>query len=153
MIPDSLLLPLFTLITGLIVGRILEHYRFKHDLQIERIKIVSPILSEVYPIIEKIEGDVNYALDLRQRNDKNRFKPLIETIFHDLKEYRLWDEKYRESGLKLNLRHFSKGLNESLDAMRIYAINAKLQGKSYILGILEEMYKTSRRCMDEIEKF
>ena len=153
MISNSLLVLLFTFVTGLIIGIIVEYCRFKHNIQIERIKTLSPILCEVYPITEKIAGDTNYALNLRQRNDKNEFMILIETLFHDLEEYRMWDEKYREAGLKLILRHFSKGLNESLDAMRIYAITTNLHGKNYIFGILEEMHKTSKKCLDEIDKF
>jgi hypothetical protein len=151
MISNSLLVPLFTFVTGLIIGIIVEYLRFKHTIQIERIKTLSPILCEVYPITEKIVGDTNYALNLRQRNDKNEFMSFIETLFRDLEEYRMWDEKYREAGLKLILRHFSKGLNESFDAMRIYAISTNLQGKNHISGILEEMHKTSKKCLDEIK--
>lgn len=155
MISNSLLGLLFTFITGIIglsIGIIVEHYRFKHNIQIERIKTLSPLLSEVRPIIEKIVGDANYAFNLRQRNDKNKFMISIEDIFHALEEYKMWDEKYREAGLKSNSIHF-KGLNKSLDAMRIYAINTNLQGKNYIFGILEEMHKTSKKCMNEIKKF
>lgn len=152
MIPDSVLSLLLTFVTGLIVGIIVEHYTFKHNLQIERIKTISPIILEVYPIIEQIVEDTNYALGVRQRNDEDKFTSLIETLFHDLGKYKMWDEKYRETGFKLNLRHVSKGLNESLDDMCIYAINTKLQGKNYIFGILEEMHKTSKKCRDEITK-
>jgi len=67
MISNSLLVLLFTFVIGLIIGIIVEYCRFKHNIQIERIKTLSPLLSEVCPIIEKIVGDANYAFNLRQR--------------------------------------------------------------------------------------
>lgn len=153
MIFNSLLVLLVTFVTGLCIGILVEYLRFKHNIQIERIKTLSPILSEVYPLLEKIVGDANYALNLRKRNDENEFMSLIETLFRDLGEYRMWDEKYRDAGLKISLRHCSRALNASLDAMLIYAITTKLQGKNCISGILEEMHRMSKLCMNEIEKF
>ena len=95
MIFNSLLVPLLTLIIGLVIGLFVEYCRFRHNIQIERIKTLSPILYEVYPIVEKIVGACNYALNVRQRNDKIEFIGLIETLCLYLEEYRMWDEKYR----------------------------------------------------------
>lgn len=148
------LLPyIMALVTGLIVGIIVERLRFKHRVQMERIRMVAPMLHEIYPTLEKIAGDTDYVVNLRQRKNISGITDPIKALLEDLGEYRTWDNKYREAGLELNLRHISKGLNDSLNAMRIYAINAKLQGENYVHGILDEMQDTCNKCIGGIRKF
>lgn len=141
-----------SLFFGILIGVIVEHFRFKNNIIIERIKILSPILCEAYPIIERIVEDTNYALNVRQRNKKKDYLNSIKTIIQDLDEYKKWDEKYREAGIELYLRNYQK-LNDSLNKMRIYSITAHIQDDNYIITILDELYDISKKCEDELYKF
>jgi len=43
--------------------------------------------------------------------------------------------------------------NYTTTKMRIYSLNAKLQGHPYVINILEDMHKVSKKCTIELKKF
>lgn len=151
MIDFSQILSAFTgFAGGLIGGFVIEHYRLKHVLKVEKIKRLAPYLEQVYPIIRDLTIDSAYAIELQQRGDKNL--PLLKKLCKCLKEFGSWYRVFRQNGMEPELESLDRDLCRLLSGVFVYSQLSAKYGTSYIFQRLERFHSVCLKGRESLEK-
>lgn len=138
----QILTTLLGIMGGLAAGFILEHYRLKHELKVEKIKRVAPYLEQVSPTIKNLAIDSEYAVELQKRGCEDQF--LLQRLCKGLKEFESWYTIIRQNGLEIELESLNITLSRSLLGIVTYAQLTSKYGVDYISQRLNSFHE---RCL------
>ena len=141
------------LLSGVIVGWIVEHYRLKNSLKVERIKRLTPYIEMVHPIIEELCDDISYfkKTQFRKMNEENQ--NFVIRISKAFDKYGLWYEQFQSNGFKPELGATSKLLLYSINGLFAHSQMSKKYGEDHILREIDEIFDSLNQCRVLVEQF
>jgi len=139
-------------LSGIVVGYVIQLVRYKHDLRVEKIKRLAPHLELAYPIVDRSSQDSEYTVGIQNRKDEKQMDAMLEKLTADLSEYHFWYTRYQENGLKPELRSVNEILDAYLNGLFVYSQLSKMHGKSYIHQRLSDLAKHLMLCKLELER-
>jgi hypothetical protein len=141
------------LLSGLLVGYVVEHYRLRNGLRIERMKRLTPHIEMVHPIIEELCDDASYFQKSHLRTDGSEEQNLAIKIGVTFDKYGTWYQHFQSNGLKPELAATSKSLFALLSGLFVHSTMTKKYGKDYIYREIDEIANSMQKCLLEVEQF
>jgi hypothetical protein len=139
-------------VSGIIVGYVLQYITYKRGRRIEKIKKLSPYLEGAFPIVNKLNQDLNYVNEIQNLNNQNEIDAILDKIVSGLDQYNIWYLKYQGDGLKLELLSINEQLDGYLNGLFVYAQMTKTYGKAYFHQRLDKFQQQIKSCKLELQK-
>lgn len=139
---DNSIYIVVSLIVGVLVGIVVENYRLKHSLKIEKINRLAPHLEICSPMIEKILEDSGYALKILNRGQTEGEDLILQNkkIIQRLTVFQEWYELFQNRGMKFELESVNKELQERLVGLFNIAILSIKHGETYVSQNLKQIH-------------
>jgi len=147
---SQILIVLISLVGGLIGGYVIEHYRLKHELKIEKIRRLAPYLEQVYPTMKNLNVDSTYAIELQQRGSEDL--PLLEKLCKELTEFGSWYRVFKQNGMEPELESLDGNLYRLLLGVFTYSQLSAKYGTTYISQRLDPFHKICLKGRESLEK-
>lgn len=140
------------LFSGLVAGIIVERYRLKNELRIQRFKTLAPRLNQAHPIIEVLSDDLQYYQKSLTRNSIAQDDENSKKILNDFDLFNVWYSDFQQNGLKPLLEAENKDLFALMNGLFVYSKMSKKHGPGFIASQITEMCKTAQDCLVNVKQ-
>jgi len=139
---------------GILVGALIEHWRFKRALEVERVKRLAPLLETCCPIIERIFVDSEYALNVLNRGGEAdvHLDSQIDKVFGGLQQFQDWHSLLEQKGMKYELEKVDTELHDRLAGLFTFARLANKHGADYISQNLSGIQDSARLSKSKLKR-
>jgi hypothetical protein len=134
----------FTL--GVISGAIIQHVRFKYSLKIEKVRRLTPLLEAVYPIINNLADDSDYAISIQVRGNNDEFRRILENVACSLDEYEKWFNRFQLAGISPALESVDSDLFARFNGIFTHTRLFKMHGVPYLSQNIDEFAEYCVKC-------
>jgi hypothetical protein len=141
------------LLSGVAVGWVVERYRLKNSLKVERMKRLTPQIEIIHPIVEELCADVDYFAKRQLRLPDGEDDSILEKIITYFAKYNAWYLGFQSKGFKPELGATSKPLLNRLTAIFAYSLRIRKYGGQYLLNEIDEISESLKASQSLIEQF
>lgn len=134
---------------GLLVGVVIERFRLKHELRVQKIKRVAPLLEILSPTVKNLAIDSKYAVELQQTNRED--PSVLQRLCEELKEFETWYNDFRQKGMEVELESLDVLLYRSLLGVFVYARYTAKYGVHYIAQRLNSFHRICQIARESLE--
>ena len=148
-----IIVAILDLIVGFIIGMIVQSKKFSHDLQLDKIRRLTPHMEKIHPICETLITNIEHAIALLDSSDQEEFNRYLERTQNGLYDYGVWFESLSSEGLKPELQSLDYNLYASLYGIFVYYKMAKNEGRLFLQQQMKTVTKDLKRTQRYLENF
>lgn len=138
-------------LSGLATGIAVQYFWFKYASRIEKMKRLSPYLESVYPIVEKLNQDSEYALKVHFQEEEEHLTLVLKKIATSLEEYAIWFAQFKENGMIPELESLNVDLSRRFIGLFTYARLGNKHGLEYLSQRVQRLAGYCSICQQRLK--
>jgi hypothetical protein len=141
------------IVSGIIVGVIVEHFRLRHTLRVEKIKRLAPHLEAATPLVTRIDEHAEFAMRMIHASGGHDPSVQITNLKSALNQYVDWYSQFQEKGMRPELESIDRELYDRMTGLFNLSRFSSSYGDAYVSQNVEAFHKGSSAIRSKLNRF
>lgn len=140
-------------VSGIIVGVVVERFRLRNILKIEKIKRLAPYVEAASPLVTRIDEHAEFATKMLHGSGEHEPSAQITKLKSVLIQFVEWYSQFEQRGMRPELESIDRELYDHLTGLFNLARFCSLYGDTYLSQNLDRIREATNGTKSRLNRF